>query len=134
VAFDELAAIIVVQRLNKHRLNAGLASYDQFSRGRFGKVELVRVPVLCVISLDARHNQPYLRNLVRRLRRQRATAAHLIIEVAIGDNLSREKTQGRAIASASSFRDPIDAAVAAARLGREPAGTSAPQAAVVVTA
>ena len=113
-ALDDLAATIAVQLFRKHGLGADLAGYERFSRGRFGEVDLSGVTIICVISFDAAESPPYLRNLLRRLH-QRAPAAELIVGLVIAESPLQGEVLVRTSSAAVSFKELVDACVAAAR-------------------
>ena len=77
-AFDEVATAIAVQLLTRYRTACVATTYEHFRRGDVASVDVNRVPVMCVISLDAAASPPYLRNLVRRVRAQETSAALII--------------------------------------------------------
>ncbi|SAK68982.1 AI-2 transport protein TqsA [Caballeronia hypogeia] len=111
---DDLAATIAVQLFRKHGLHADLAGYDRFSRGRFGEVTLTGVSIICVVSFDAAESPPYLRNLLRRLH-QRAPTAELIVGLVFPESPLQGEVLVRTSSAAVSFRELVDACVAAAR-------------------
>ncbi|BAN24719.1 putative uncharacterized protein [Caballeronia insecticola] len=111
---DDLAATIAVQLFRKHGLHADLAGYDRFSRGRFGEVDLSGVSIICVVSFDAAESPPYLRNLLRRLH-QRAPSAELIVGLVVPESALQGETLVRTSSAAVSFRELVEACVAAAR-------------------
>jgi AI-2E family transporter len=111
---DDLAAAIAVQLFRKHGLGADLAAYEQFSRTRFDTVDLTGVSIICVISFDAAESPPYLRNLLRRLH-QRAGAADLIVGLVLPESALEEEAVIRKTSAATSFKQLVDACVAAAR-------------------
>ena len=126
---DELAAIIAIQLLKKRGLDTILASYEHFSRSRFGEVDLTDVSTVCVVSLDAADHQPYLRNLLRRLR-QRANAVDLIVGLVASGSSWPSDFPVRAISAAKSFRELVDVSIEAARRqSRETASSRGPGAA-----
>lgn len=126
---DELAAIIAIQLLKKRGLDTILASYEHFSRSRFGEVDLTDVSTVCVVSLDAADHQPYLRNLLRRLR-QRANAVDLIVGLVASGSSWPSDFPVRAILAAKSFRELVDVSIEAARRqSRETASSRGPGAA-----
>jgi hypothetical protein len=69
-AFDEVATAIAVQLLTRYRTACVATTYEHFRRGDLASVDVNRVQVMCVVSLDAAESPPYLRNLVRRVRAQ----------------------------------------------------------------
>ncbi|CAG4893749.1 AI-2E family transporter [Paraburkholderia gardini] len=77
-AFDEVATAIAVQLLTRYRTACVATTYEHFRRGDVASVDVNRVSVMCVISLDAAASPPYLRNLVRRVRAQETSAALII--------------------------------------------------------
>ncbi|CAG4926445.1 AI-2E family transporter [Paraburkholderia saeva] len=77
-AFDEVATAIAVQLLTRYRIACVATTYEHFRRGDVASVDVNRVPVMCVISLDTAESPPYLRNLVRRVRAQE-TPTRLIL-------------------------------------------------------
>jgi predicted PurR-regulated permease PerM len=111
---DDLAAAISVQLFRKHGLHADLAGYDRFSRGRFGEVDLTGVTIICVVSFDAGESPPYLRNLLRRLH-QRAPGAELIVGLVFAESELQGEVLVRTSSAAVSFKELVDACVAAAR-------------------
>lgn len=111
---DDLAATIAVQLFRKHGLHADLAGYERFSRGRFGEVDLAGVSIICVVSFDAAESPPYLRNLLRRLH-QRAPSAELIVGLVFPESPLQGETLVRTSSAAVSFRELVEACVAAAR-------------------
>jgi hypothetical protein len=111
---DDLAATIAVQLFRKHGLFADLAHYDRFSRGRFNEVDLTGVTIICVVSFDAAESPPYLRNLLRRLH-QRAPGAELIVGLVLAESELQGEVLVRTSSAAVSFKELIDAGVAAAR-------------------
>ncbi|SAL61305.1 AI-2 transport protein TqsA [Caballeronia arvi] len=111
---DDLAAAIAVQLFRKHGLHADLAGYERFSRGRFGEVDLAGVSIICVVSFDAAESPPYLRNLLRRLH-QRAPLAELIVGLVFPESPLQGEVLVRTSSAAVSFRELVDACVAAAR-------------------
>ncbi|MDR5817377.1 MULTISPECIES: AI-2E family transporter [unclassified Caballeronia] len=111
---DDLAATIAVQLFRKHGLYADLAGYERFSRGRFGEVDLSGVMIICVVSFDAAESPPYLRNLLRRLH-QRAPVAELIVGLVFPDRELQGEVLVRTSSAAVSFRELVEACVAAAR-------------------
>ncbi|SAL75376.1 AI-2 transport protein TqsA [Caballeronia peredens] len=111
---DDLAATIAVQLFRKHGLYADLAGYERFSRGRFGEVDLSGVSIICVVSFDAAESPPYLRNLLRRLH-QRAPSAELIVGLVFPESALQGETLVRTSSAAVSFRELVEACVAAAR-------------------
>jgi hypothetical protein len=111
---DDLAATIAVQLFRKHGLFADLAHYERFSRGRFGEVDLTGVTIICVVSFDAAESPPYLRNLLRRLH-QRAPGAELIVGLVLAESELQGEVLVRTSSAAISFKELIDAGVAAAR-------------------
>ena len=126
---DELAAIIAIQLLKKHGLDTNLASYEHFSRSRFGEIDLTGVAIVCVVSLDAADHQPYLRNLLRRLR-QRANAVDLIVGLIASGSSWPSGFPVRAISAAKSFRELVHVSIEAARRqSRESASSRGPGAA-----
>jgi hypothetical protein len=66
------------------------------------------------VSLDATDHQPYLRNLLRRLR-QRANATDLIVGVAASESSWTGDAPVKARSTAKSFRELVDASIEAAR-------------------
>jgi hypothetical protein len=112
---DDLAATIAVQLFRKHGLGADLAPYERFSRTRFDEVDLTGVSLICVISFDAAESPPYLRNLLRRLH-QRAGAADLIVGLVVPDSALEGEAVIRKTSAATSFKELVEACVAAARL------------------
>ncbi len=110
---DDLAATIAVQLFRKHGLFADLAGYERFSRGRFGEVDLTGVSIVCVVSFDAAESPPYLRNLLRRLH-QRAPGAELIVGLVFAENELQGEVLVRTSSAAVSFKELVDACVAAA--------------------
>ncbi|KIG08128.1 AI-2E family transporter [Caballeronia concitans] len=113
-ALDDLAATIAVQLFRKHGLGADLAGYERFSRGRFGEVDLSGVTIICVVSFDAAESPPYLRNLLRRLH-QRAPSAELIVGLVFAESPLQGEVLVRTSSAAVSFKELVDASVAAAR-------------------
>jgi predicted PurR-regulated permease PerM len=111
---DDLAAAIAVQLFRKHGLGADLAAYERFSRTRFDTVDLTGVSIICVISFDSAESPPYLRNLLRRLH-QRAGAADLIVGLVLPESALEEEAVIRKTSAATSFKQLVDACVAAAR-------------------
>ncbi|WP_175940787.1 AI-2E family transporter [Caballeronia sp. BCC1704] len=111
---DDLAATIAVQLFRKHGLGADLTGYERFSRGRFGEVDLSGVTIICVVSFDAAESPPYLRNLLRRLH-QRAPAAELIVGLVVAESPLQGEVLVRTSSAAVSFKELVDACVAAAR-------------------
>ncbi|VXC88233.1 conserved membrane hypothetical protein [Burkholderia sp. 8Y] len=111
---DDLAATIAVQLFRKHGLGADLTGYERFSRGRFGEVDLAGVTIICVVSFDAAESPPYLRNLLRRLH-QRAPAAELIVGLVVAESPLQGEVLVRTSSAAVSFKELVDACVAAAR-------------------
>jgi predicted PurR-regulated permease PerM len=111
---DDLAATVAVQLFRKHGLFADLAGYERFSRGRFGEVDLTGVTIICVVSFDAAESPPYLRNLLRRLH-QRAPGAELIVGLVFPESELQGEVLVRTSSAASSFKELVDACVAAAR-------------------
>ncbi|MDR5738954.1 MULTISPECIES: AI-2E family transporter [unclassified Caballeronia] len=111
---DDLAATIAVQLFRKHGLGADLAGYEGFSRGRFGEVDLSGVTIICVVSFDAAESPPYLRNLLRRLH-QRAPSAELIVGLVFPESPLQGEVLVRTSSAAVSFKELVDACVAAAR-------------------
>ncbi|GJH19613.1 MULTISPECIES: AI-2E family transporter [Caballeronia] len=111
---DDLAATIAVQLFRKHGLYADLAGYERFSRGRFGEVDLAGVTIICVVSFDAAESPPYLRNLLRRLH-QRASSAELIVGLVFPESPLQGEVLVRTSSAAVSFRELVEACVAAAR-------------------
>jgi hypothetical protein len=111
---DDLAAAIAVQLFRKHGLGADLAPYERFSRTRFDEVDLTGVSLICVISFDAAESPPYLRNLLRRLH-QRAAAADLIVGLVVPDSALEGEAAIRKTSAATSFKELVEACVAAAR-------------------
>lgn len=111
---DDLAATIAVQLFKKHGLGADLAPYERFSRNRFAEVDLSGVSILCVISFDAAESPPYLRNLLRRLH-QRVPSADLIVGLVVPESSLQGEALVRTSSAATSFRELVDACVAAAR-------------------
>ncbi|MDN7182492.1 AI-2E family transporter [Caballeronia sp. SEWSISQ10-4 2] len=111
---DDLAATIAVQLFRKHGLGADLAPYERFSRTRFDEVDLTGVSLICVISFDAAESPPYLRNLLRRLH-QRAATADLIVGLVVPDSALEGEAVIRKTAAATSFKELVEACVAAAR-------------------
>jgi predicted PurR-regulated permease PerM len=111
---DDLAATIAVQLFRKHGLFADLAGYERFSRGRFGEVDLTGVSIICVVSFDAAESPPYLRNLLRRLH-QRAPLAELIVGLVLAESELQGEVLVRTSSAAISFKELVDACVAAAR-------------------
>ncbi|WP_250515713.1 AI-2E family transporter [Caballeronia sp. INDeC2] len=111
---DDLAATIAVQLFRKHGLYADLAGYERFSRGRFGEVDLSGVTIICVVSFDAAESPPYLRNLLRRLH-QRASSAELIVGLVFPESPLQGEVLVRTSSAAVSFRELVEACVAAAR-------------------
>ncbi|MGF6753462.1 AI-2E family transporter [Paraburkholderia sp. GAS334] len=77
-AFDEVATAMAVQLLTRYRIACVSTTYERFRRGDAATLDVNRVPVMSVISLDAAESPPYLRNLVRRVR-ARETPATLIL-------------------------------------------------------
>lgn len=77
-AFDEVATAIAVQLLTRYRIDCVATTYEHFRRGDVAAVDVNRVSVMCVISLDAAESPPYLRNLVRRVRAQETSAALIV--------------------------------------------------------
>lgn len=111
---DDLAATIAVQLFRKHGLHADLAGYERFSRGRFSQVDLSGVTIICVVSFDAAESPPYLRNLLRRLH-QRAPSAELIVGLVFPESPLQGQVLVRTSSAAVSFRELVEACVAAAR-------------------
>jgi predicted PurR-regulated permease PerM len=111
---DDLAATIAVQLFKKHGLGADLAPYERFSRNRFADVDLSGVSILCVISFDAAESPPYLRNLLRRLH-QRVPSADLIVGLVVPESSLQGEALVRTSSAATSFRELVDACIAAAR-------------------
>ncbi|WP_244849656.1 AI-2E family transporter [Caballeronia sp. SL2Y3] len=111
---DDLAATIAVQLFRKHGLGADFTGYERFSRGRFGEVDLSGVTIICVVSFDAAESPPYLRNLLRRLH-QRAPAAELIVGLVVAESPLQGEVLVRTSSAAVSFKELVDACVAAAR-------------------
>jgi hypothetical protein len=112
---DELAAIVAMQLLKKHGLDADLIGYETtLSRARFGEVDLAGASIICVVSLDAAHCPPYLRNLLRRLR-QRATTAELIVGLVMSASSWPGDAPVSATSAAKSFRELVDTCIEAAR-------------------
>jgi predicted PurR-regulated permease PerM len=111
---DDLAATVAVQLFRKHGLFADLAGYERFSRGRFGEVDLTGVTIICVVSFDAAESPPYLRNLLRRLH-QRAPGAELIVGLVFAESELQGEVLVRTSSAAVSFKELVDACVAAAR-------------------
>ncbi|GJH27838.1 AI-2E family transporter [Caballeronia novacaledonica] len=111
---DDLAATIAVQLFRKHGLYADLAGYERFSRGRFNEVDLAGVTIICVVSFDAAESPPYLRNLLRRLH-QRASSAELIVGLVFPESPLQGEVLVRTSSAAVSFRELVEACVAAAR-------------------
>nr|WP_244817277.1 AI-2E family transporter [Caballeronia sp. Lep1P3] len=111
---DDLAAAIAVQLFRKHGLGADITGYERFSRGRFGEVDLSGVTIICVVSFDAAESPPYLRNLLRRLH-QRAPAAELIVGLVVAESPLQGEVLVRTSSAAVSFKELVDACVAAAR-------------------
>jgi predicted PurR-regulated permease PerM len=111
---DDLAATIAVQLFRKHGLFADLSGYERFSRGRFGEVDLTGVTIICVVSFDAAESPPYLRNLLRRLH-QRAPGAELIVGLVFPESELQGEVLVRTSSAATSFKELVDACVAAAR-------------------
>ncbi len=91
-----------------------LASYERFSRGRFGEVDLTGVSIICVVSFDAAESPPYLHNLLRRLH-QRAPGAELIVGLVLAESELQGEVLVRTSSAAVSFKELVDACVAAAR-------------------
>jgi hypothetical protein len=111
---DDLAATIAVQLFKKHGLGADFAPYERFSRNRFADVDLSGVSILCVISFDAAESPPYLRNLLRRLH-QRVPSADLIVGLVVPESSLQGEALVRTSSAATSFRELVDACIAAAR-------------------
>lgn len=85
--------------------------------------------IVCVVSLDAADHQPYLRNLLRRLR-QRANAVDLIVGLIASGSSWPSDFPVRAISAAKSFRELVDLSIEAARRrSRETASSRGPGAA-----
>jgi predicted PurR-regulated permease PerM len=111
---DDLAATIAVQLFRKHGMSADLAPYERFSRNRFADVDLSGVSIMCVVSFDAAESPPYLRNLLRRLH-QRASSAELIVGLVVPESSLQGEALVRTSSAATSFKELVDACVAAAR-------------------
>ena len=88
--------------------------YERFSRDRFAEVDLSGVSIICVVSFDAAESPPYLRNLLRRLH-QRAPSADLIVGLVVPESSLQGEALVRTSSAATSFRELVDACVAAAR-------------------
>jgi predicted PurR-regulated permease PerM len=77
-AFDEVAAAIATQLLARQQIPVVTTTYEQFrSEGERADGQ-DRAPIVCVISLDAADSPPYLRNLLRRIRRQPVSTAVIV--------------------------------------------------------
>lgn len=113
--FDDVAGAITAQLLRRHGLNATLAAYEDFSRGRIDRTDLTGVSLICVVSLDAAECPAYLRNLLRRLH-QRAPHASVFFGLSTQIDALNESTAAPKTSVAASFEALTDACVSVARM------------------
>ncbi|WP_243751546.1 AI-2E family transporter [Paraburkholderia sp. BL10I2N1] len=120
--FDDVAAAIALQLLGKRGLDAGLAAYEDFSRGRVSQADMTRISIICVVSLDATECPNYLRNLLRRVH-ERAPDTTLVLDPGTDADTRDEPRSPSRTLRASSFTALADVCATAARDGAPPPRT-----------
>ncbi|WP_258187724.1 AI-2E family transporter [Trinickia symbiotica] len=111
--FDDLAATILVQLLQRRGIEVIAVSAERFLRRRGDEARISRDKVICLVTLEWREPPPYLRNLVSRLQ---ALSPDLVMGIAFAEhpNAARHSAQGQSEAAGPTKEPAIDSFAALA--------------------